>query len=63
MNDKAGHAERRALNEARGFDADDWGASPSWDPSAEQSLYDDDDVDDELVPRARSLFGVPDPGF
>jgi hypothetical protein len=46
--------------DAGGFDADAWGASPSWHPSAGQSLYDDDDLDAELVPQARSLFAVPD---
>jgi hypothetical protein len=46
--------------DAWGFDADAWGASPSWHPSAGQSLYDDDDLDAELVPQARSLFAVPD---
>ena len=46
--------------DAGGFDADAWGASPSWHPSAGQSLYDDGDLDAELVPRARSLFAVPD---
>jgi hypothetical protein len=46
--------------DAGGFDADAWGASPSWDPSAGRTLYDDDDLDAELVPQARSLFAVED---
>jgi hypothetical protein len=46
--------------DAAGFDADVWGASPSWAASAEQPLYDDDDLDAELVPQARSLFPIPD---
>jgi hypothetical protein len=58
MNDHAGHhAERRA------FDADAWGASPNWDPDAERSVYDDDDLDDidrEQVPLARSLIDTGD---
>jgi hypothetical protein len=41
--------------ESRAFDADAWGASPNWDPEAERSVYEDDDVDDERMPRARSL--------
>jgi hypothetical protein len=53
------HADGRDAD-AGGFDADAWGASPSWHPSAGQSLYDDDDLDAELVPQARSLFAVPD---
>jgi hypothetical protein len=40
------------------FDADVWGASPNWDPEAERSVYDDDDLDEELVPRARSLVSA-----
>jgi hypothetical protein len=46
--------------DAWSFDADAWGASPNWDPSDGQSLYDDDGLDAELVPQARSLFAVPD---
>ncbi|MEV6845858.1 hypothetical protein [Actinoplanes sp. NPDC051411] len=42
------------------FDADAWGASPSWDPLAERSLYDDDLDDEEQVPLARSLVAAPD---
>lgn len=43
----ANHAEPRP------FDPDDWGASPSWDAGTEQSVYDDGDLDRELVPLAR----------
>ena len=50
------YAERRA------FDADAWGASPNWDPEAERSVYDDADLDGELVPLARSIVSgeMPD---
>lgn len=55
MDDQAAHhAERRA------FDADAWGASPNWGPDAAQSAYDDDDLDDEPVPLARSLIDAAD---
>jgi hypothetical protein len=53
--DDAQCAERRA------FDADEWGASPNWQPPAERSVYDDDDLDDEeFVPLARSTV-TPEP--
>jgi hypothetical protein len=48
--DLANHAEQRA------FDPDLWGASPSWELAAQQSVYDDRDLDRELVPHARSLM-------
>jgi hypothetical protein len=51
MDDDAHCAERRA------FDADAWGASPNWDPVAERSVY-DDDLDEELVPLARSTVSA-----
>jgi hypothetical protein len=45
MDDDAPHA----------FDADAWGASPSWEPEAERSAYEDELDNDELVPLAHSL--------
>jgi hypothetical protein len=37
------------------FDPDAWGASPNGEPEPDRSVYDDDELDDELVPSARSL--------
>jgi hypothetical protein len=48
--DDAKHAEQRA------FDADAWGASPNGDSGAEQSAYDDSELDQERVPLARSVM-------
>jgi hypothetical protein len=44
------HAEQRA------FDADAWGASPHRYPEADRSVYDDDELDPECVPVARSVL-------
>jgi hypothetical protein len=48
--DDANHAELRA------FDPDLWGASPNWDAGLEHSVYDDRELDEELVPLARSVM-------
>ena len=54
MADSAGVSAKHA--EQRAFDPDVWGASPSWELAAEQSVYDDRELDRELVPQARSLM-------
>jgi hypothetical protein len=51
--DYAGHAEQRA------FDPDVWGASPQGGPQVPRSVYDDGDLDPELVPQARSIMEDP----
>jgi hypothetical protein len=56
MAETAARAEPTSCAEQRSFDPDAWGASPNWDPDAEQSVYDDSDLDRELVPLARSIL-------
>jgi hypothetical protein len=53
MADSAGNFDSANHAEPRAFDPDAWGASPNWDVRAEQSVYDDGDLDQELVPLAR----------
>ena len=54
MADSAGRDVKPA--EPPAFDPDPWGASPRWDPDAEQSVYDDRELDQERVPLARSII-------